>query len=321
LCRPSCQTLGVMRVLITGSSGRVGRAIYVRLHCDHEVVGIDRSPSSTANIVGNLADIALLRGALRGVDAVVHTAALHAPHVGIVHDSEFESVNVQATHTFANLAAEARVSRFVFTSTTALYGTASTPRHTAGWVDEDLEPQPESVYHRTKLGAETLLEAMSREGKLAVTVLRMSRCFPEPAPIMAAYRLHRGVDARDIADAHALALQTTQPGFRRFVVSGATPFKAEDAHDLLRDAPLVLKHRAPELVEAFARRRWSLPKSIDRVYSPALAMQELGWRPRYGFTEVLKMLDEESSEVLPPRHSRSTQERSSPTGMLGRGGE
>jgi hypothetical protein len=29
-------------------------------------------------------------------------------------------------------------------------------------------------------------------------------------------------------------------------------------------------------------------------------MKELGWRPRFGFEEVLKMLDERSSEVLPP---------------------
>jgi nucleoside-diphosphate-sugar epimerase len=199
-------------------------------------------------------------------------------------------------------AAEAAgVRRFVFTSTTALYGAASKPRNSAGWVDEDLEPRPESVYHRTKIAAEALLEEASRRGKLAVTVLRISRCFPEPAPVMAAYRLHRGVDARDVADAHVLALAAPLQGFRRFVVSGATPFKVEDVRDLLRDAPSVLARRAPELVEAFAHRGWLLPESIDRVYSPERAMQELGWKAKYGFTEVLKMLDEESSEVLPPR--------------------
>ena len=68
--------------------------------------------------------------------------------------------------------------------------------------------------------------------------------------------------------------------------------------DLLRDAPSVLRRRAPELVEAFGRRGWSLPVSIDRVYSPERAMQELGWRPRYGFVEVLKMLDEDRPRSL-----------------------
>lgn len=291
-----------MRVLVTGSSGRVGRAIYVRLCREHEVVGLDRSPSSTADIVGSIADTALLERALRGADAVLHTAALHAPHVGIVPDAQFERVNVQATHDLAKLAVQAGVRRFIFTSTTALYGRAATPGPKAGWVDEALAPQPETVYHRTKLAAEALLEVLSRETAFAVTALRMSRCFPEPAPVMAVYRLHRGIDARDVADAHALALESASGGFRRFVISGATPFLPEDVEELTGHAPAVLERRAPELVEIFARRGWLLPKAIDRVYSPMLAIRELGWRPRHDFREVLRMLDEGSSEVLPPRN-------------------
>jgi len=291
-----------MKILVTGASGRVGRAIFARLCREHEVVGLDQSPSSTADIIGNVADAALLQRALRGVDAVVHTAALHAPHVGIVPDAEFERVNVQATQDLASLAVQAGVRRFVFTSTTALYGKAATPGLKAGWADETLEPQPETIYHRTKLAAEALLEVISRQAALAVTVLRMSRCFPEPAPIMAVYRLHRGVDARDVADAHALALESASTSFRRFVISGFTPFRTEDVHELVSNAPAVLQRRAPEIVEAFDRRGWSLPQAIDRVYSPALAMRDLGWRPSHDFREVLRMLDAGSPTVLPPRN-------------------
>jgi UDP-glucose 4-epimerase len=274
----------------------------VRLCREHEVVGLDQSPSSTADIVGSIADTALLERAVLGVDAVVHTAAYHAPHVGIISEMQFERVNVQATHDLARLAVQAGVRQFVFTSTTALYGKAATPGPKAGWVDEALQPQPRTIYHRTKLAAEALLEVISREATLAVTVLRMSRCLPEPAPIMAVYRLHRGVDARDVADAHALALESASGGFRKFVISGATPFRTEDVEELAGNAPAVLKRSAPELVEAFDRRGWSLPEAIDRVYSPALAMKELGWRPRHDFREVLRMLDDGSSEVLPPRN-------------------
>lgn len=290
-----------MRILVTGSSGRIGRAIHARLRIEHEVIGLDRSASCTAELVGDLGDEALLRRAVRGVDAVVHTAALHAPHVGHLSDEEFERTNAHATSALAALAADAGASRMVFTSTTALYGAASTPPTAAGWVDESLLPRPLTIYHRTKLAAEALLEQAALEGKLAVTVLRMSRCFPEPAPLMAAYRLHRGVDGRDVADAHALALAFPGPGFRKYVISGATPFRSEDLHSLLVDAPTVLERRAPDLVEAFARRGWSLPASIDRVYSPALAMEHLGWKPRHGFEEVLRELDRGSGEVLAAR--------------------
>ena len=294
----------VMRVLVTGSSGRIGRAICECLSAEHEVVGLDRLPSATTNLVGDITEPDVLMRALRGVDAVVHVAALHAPNVGTVADGEFDRVNVHATRRLAELAAEAGVRQFVFTSTTALYGAASRPdRAAAAWIDEALEPRPQTVYHRSKLAAEALLQALAEQGALAVAVLRMSRCFPEPAPLMASYRLHRGVDARDVARAHALALQMPRPGFRRFVVSAATPFKPEDTHELMRDAPSVLQRRAPELVEAFARRGWRLPATIDRVASSALAMNDLGWWPRHGFDEVLKMLDQHSPEVLPPRHA------------------
>jgi len=111
-----------------------------------------------------------------------------------------------------------------------------------------------------------------------------------------------------VAEAHALALLQTPPGLRRFVVSGATPFGPDDLRDLLHDAPTVLARRAPELVEAFVRRGWPLPTSIDRVYASARAMQQLGWQPRFGFDEVLKMLDDESSEVLPPQQRWSAAE-------------
>ena len=74
----------------------------------------------------------------------------------------------------------------------------------------------------------------------------------------------------------------------------------DDVHLLRHDAPAVLRRRAPELVEAFARRGWPLPAGIDRVCDPARAIAALGWRPRHGFAELLAMFDAGSSEVLPP---------------------
>ena len=88
------------------------------------------------------------------------------------------------------------------------------------------------------------------------------------------------------------------PGVRMFVVSGATPFEPADCPALASDAAGVLRRRAPALVEAFERRRWALPETIDRVYSPR-ALCALGWRPRHGFAEVLRQLDDASPQVLP----------------------
>lgn len=291
-----------MRIVLTGSSGRIGRAVHRRLVPAHEVIGIDRSPASATRLVGDLLERDLLARACEGADAVVHAAALHAPHVGVVPDAEFWRVNVDATRTVLEAALAAGVPRLVFTSTTALYGRAITPGQCT-WVDESTPPAPRTVYHETKLAAEALLQEAAARTGIVVRVLRMSRCFPEAAPLMAAYRLHRGVDARDVADAHARALTNggpTDTPYQCVVVSGATPFRREDSGALAVDAPAVLAARAPGLVAAFAARGWALPAVVDRVYDASHARAVLGWAPRYGWAEVLAEYDRESPEVLPP---------------------
>ena len=111
-----------MRILVTGSAGRVGRAIYIKLMRTHDVVGIDKTPCSTADYIGDIRDSALIDGVLENIDVIVHTAALHAPHVGLVPDLEFQSINVDATEKLALAGVKAGVKHFIFTSTTALYG-------------------------------------------------------------------------------------------------------------------------------------------------------------------------------------------------------
>nr|WP_246765190.1 NAD(P)-dependent oxidoreductase [Aminobacter sp. SR38] len=286
-----------MRIVITGSSGRVGRAIFSALASDHDVVGIDRSPFSTTHLVGDFANERLLRSAFEGADAVVHAAALHAPHVGLVPDEEFHRINVEGTRLVAKVALASAVKRLVFTSTTALYGHAVAPG-SCTWIDENTPPKPKSIYHRTKLEAERVLEDMACPN-LDVRVLRMSRSFPEPGDVMASYRLHRGVDVRDVADAHVLALRNEGAHFQRYVISGATPFVRQDCNALAHDAASVISLRAPSLAAEFGRRRWILPQSIDRVYCSVEAIGRLAWVPRFGFEELLAQMDRRSLEVLP----------------------
>lgn len=288
-----------MRVLVTGSGGRVGRAIHIRLMRQHDVVGLDRTPCSTAALVGDIRDRNLLTAALDQVSAVVHVAAVHAPHVGRVPDDEFLDINVRATRMLAELAAQRGVKQFVFTSTTALYGYASTPVDRAGWIDESVSPKPKTIYHRSKIAAEAALAEISARHDLPVTVLQMSRCFPERADLMAVYRLTRGIDFRDVADAHACAIEKRLSGFNRFIVSGATPFKEADCKQLYRDAPPLFESKVPGLVRSFQERGWSLPQSLDRVYSSAAAQENLDWTPTRSWQSVLELLDGEIAEVLP----------------------
>lgn len=287
-----------MRVVLTGSSGRIGRAIFGELAPDHDVIGIDRKVFSTTRIVGDFTDPEILKPALEGADAVIHTAGPHAPHVDVLPDAEFERVNIEGTAALFELGRAAGVKRFIYTSTTALYGRAVEPGKCT-WIDEDTEPRPRTVYHRTNLAAEKLLEE-GASSTLPVRVLRMSRCFPEPAPLMATYRLHRGIDARDVASGHVRALTNEGESFERFVLSDVTAFSRDDCDALARDAEAVIRDRVPGLAAEFDARGWQLPRSIDRIYSSSRAQSALSWRPRWHWDEVFAQLDRRSIEVLPP---------------------
>ncbi|WP_461535122.1 NAD-dependent epimerase/dehydratase family protein [Spongorhabdus nitratireducens] len=292
-----------MKILVTGSAGRIGRAIYIKLMQSHDVSGLDRMPCSTADYIGDIRDASLVSKAVEGVDVIIHTAALHAPHVGLVSDDEFENINIRATESLALQGIQAGIRHFVFTSTTALYGYASTSKGiaegVASWIDEQVTPQPKSVYHTSKIAAEHRLEQLAAEFNLPVTVLQISRCFPEPADLMSVYRLTRGIDARDVASAHQCAVEKRLEGFRRFIISGRTPFNKLCCRQLYQQADRVIKEYAPELAAAFKQRGWNLPQQLDRVYDSTAAQHSLNWRPVHGFSCVLDMLDNEIAEVLP----------------------
>ncbi len=116
---------------------------------------------------------------------------------------------------------------------------------------------------------------------------------------MAIHRLSRGIDVRDVANAHLLAISKRLSGFRRFIVSAATPFGPENCTQLYNDASVLIREYVPALAAEFDKRGWQLPTTLDRVYDSGLAQKDLVWTPRFGFGSVLEMLDLGISEVLP----------------------
>lgn len=288
------------RVLVTGSSGRVGSAVCRELIAQGmQVRGIDRVAGTYTHICAELDHRPTLDVALAGIDGVIHCAALHAPHVGIDADAEFERINVQATALLAERAYETGIRRFVFTSTTALYGHAAEHPEQTNWIDLDTPPEPATIYHRSKWEAEQWLRTFTEKHPLQLSILRMSRCFPEPVDQMAVYRLHRGIDVRDVASAHVLALRQDL-GPRTWLVSATPVFARADLPRLHAEADALIRLRAPGLAAVFDHQGWSLPKHIDRVYDPAEIARELGWRAQFGWPEVLRQWQRGATTVLPP---------------------
>ena len=295
-----------MRILVTGSAGHLGEALMRTLPAHgHDVLGLDVLESPHTDFVGSVADRELVARAVDGVDAIVHAATLHKPHVGSHTRQEFIDTNVTGTLALLEEAVAAGVGRFVFTSTTSAFGRALTPAggEPAAWIDEDVVPVPRNVYGVTKTAAEALCELVHREHGLPCIILRTSRFFPEAddrEDVRAAYAdanakvnelLYRRVDLEDAADAHLLALERAPAlGFGRYIVSATTPFTREDLPRLRADAPSVVRERFPGYEALYAQLGWRMFPTLDRVYDNARARRDLGWAPRWDFARALERL-------------------------------
>jgi UDP-glucose 4-epimerase len=303
-----------VRVLVTGSSGWLGQTLVPRLRRDgHVVVGLDPLPATTTDVVGSIVDRALVRATIRerGIDAIVHAAARHKPHIETHDNSEFVAVNVQGT---LNLLEEAvapgsKVDRFVFTSTTSLMisqairdGRAGGARK-AAWIDETLAPlQPRNIYGVTKLSAEELCRLFHQLHNLPIVMLRTSRFFPEEDDTAHAIAqsdentkanefLFRRLTVEDAAESHVVALaKAPDIGFDTFIVSSMTPFSPKDCEQLIADAPAIVARYFPGYRDLYARRGWTIFDSIDRVYDARKAAEKLGFVCKTGFREILDSL-------------------------------
>ncbi|HYE27090.1 MAG TPA: NAD(P)-dependent oxidoreductase [Allosphingosinicella sp.] len=296
-----------MRILLTGSSGWLGRFLAPRLRgAGHEVVGLDVAPATDTEILGSVADRGLVDRVFEEhrIEAVIHAGALHKPDIARYPKQAFVDVNVAGTLNLLEAAAAAGCSRFVFTSTTSLMISEAIRAGKAGgatraaWLTEDFGPlEPRNVYGVTKRAAEQLCALVHREHGLPVVVLRTGRFFPEEddthrdltGPNAKANEfLNRRLTVEDCAEAHVAALvRAPAIGFGLYIVSAPPPFAEADAEALIEDAPAVIARHFPAAAELYARAGWRLPEHIDRVYDPARAEQELGFRCRTDFAAVL----------------------------------
>jgi nucleoside-diphosphate-sugar epimerase len=295
-----------MKLLVTGSVGHLGEALARTLAgLGHEVVGFDIRPSPFTTECASIVDRASVKRAMAGVDAVFHAAALHKPHVATHRRQDFVDVNMTGTLNLLEEAAAAGTTAFILTSTTSVFGDALTPPpgRPAAWIDEDVAPAPKNIYGVTKAAAEDLCALFHRNHGLPCVVLRTSRFFPVPdddRSVREAYAdenakinelLFRRVDIDDAVATHVRAWERAPAlGFRRYVVSATTPFRADDLAGLALDAPSVVRARVPEFEAEYRRRGWRMFPRIDRVYVNARARDELAWRPRHDFASAIERL-------------------------------
>ena len=87
-----------MRVLVTGSAGHLGEALMRTLqHASYEAVGLDVKSSPFTHHVSSITERAIIHDCMQEVEAVLHTATLHKPHVATHARQDFVDTNVSGT--------------------------------------------------------------------------------------------------------------------------------------------------------------------------------------------------------------------------------
>ena len=165
-----------MRVLVTGATGFVGRALCQDLgrrgwQVNAAVRNQARLPEGCQpRIVGDIGPNTNWTEALEGVDAVAHLAA----RVHFMREraedplASFRQTNVEGTLQLARAAARAGVGRFVFLSSVKALGDASP----GGPLTDASPPNPEDPYGVSKREAETGLSELAARSGMEVAILR-----------------------------------------------------------------------------------------------------------------------------------------------------
>ncbi len=281
------------KILVTGSSGKLGREIVKLLqHSGYTPLGIDLLTSETTHEIIDIRDQNEVEEITADVDGIIHTAALHGKQYEENYPREaFIKTNIDGTFNLLRAAVKNNCRKFIYTSTTSIYGTAMVNNQQAVWVDETLVPEPRDIYDITKLTCELLCKDYFEKEGLESTVLRVSRFLPEDMNTKLNHRLYRGLDEADGAMAHLLALEKVFNSFEIYNISNDTSFQPEDLEALYHNPKTVIQKYYPEAAAIYQKNNWQLLERIDRVYVIEKAKQELNYRPKNNFKDLLEALN------------------------------
>ena len=162
-------------ILLTGSSGYIGRALAPRLKAKGwKVIGLDRRPAPAAAldgfIHGDLREPSCLERIPAGIDAVFHLAA--AKDDWGLSDEEYFDDNVNATRKLLAAGAARGVKNWLFFSSVAVLGPSAVP------LSEAAPLAPQGAYGESKSEGEKLFHGLAaNHPSMRVTIVRPSVVF------------------------------------------------------------------------------------------------------------------------------------------------
>jgi nucleoside-diphosphate-sugar epimerase len=241
------------RVVVTGGSGKLGRAVVAHLaEQGWDVVNLDRVPPPVSQpmfVRVDLTNYGEVASALSGVDdrypsvdAVVHLAAIPAP--GLASNAATFHNNMLATYNVFSAARAVGVTNIVWASSETVLGLPFDTPPPYVPVDEEYPGRPESTYSLVKFLEEHMARQLCRwDPALKMVGLRFSNVM-EPADYAAfpsfdadaslrKWNLWGYIDARDGAQAVRKALEYEARGCEVFVIANADTVMSRPNGELL----------------------------------------------------------------------------------------
>jgi nucleoside-diphosphate-sugar epimerase len=243
------------RVAVTGSSGKLGRAV-VRHLAEHgwDVVALDRAPSPNAEVTSSvveLTDFGQATDAMTaiddrydGIDALVHLAAIPAP--GLRANAATFANNMIASYNVYTAALRAGVRKIVWASSETVLGLPFDEPPPYVPVDEDYPPRPNSTYSLVKTLEEELARQLCRwYPDLSMIGLRFSNvmnpedyaAFPsfDADARLRKWNLWAYIDGRDGGQAIRRALELRSTGADVFIIANADTVMSRPNAELLEE--------------------------------------------------------------------------------------
>jgi nucleoside-diphosphate-sugar epimerase len=236
------------RVVVTGGSGKAGRAV-VRDLVEHgyEVLNVDLAPpkeSLAAFLKADLTDLGQSYEALRGAEAVVHLAAIPAP--GLSTDEVTFRTNTMSTYNIFSAAVALGLERVVWASSETTLGLPFDRRPPLyAPIDEQHPLYPESSYALSKVVGEEMARQFNAWSSLPFVALRFSNIM-EPQDYerfpsfskdarLRKWNLWSYVDARDVAQSCRLGLETSLKGAESFIIAAADTVMTRPNRELMAE--------------------------------------------------------------------------------------
>jgi nucleoside-diphosphate-sugar epimerase len=245
----------MVRVVVTGGSGKVGRAcVEDLLKHGYEVVNVDTTPPAVERcpfVRADLTDFGQALEALsevddrlRDIDALVHLAAIPAP--GKEPNAVIFKVNTLSTYNVFEAARRLGIRNIVWASSETVLGLPFNSPPPYAPVDEDYAGRPETAYSLSKLLGEEMAKQFCRwDPELKIIGLRFSNVM-EPSEYarfpsfdadarVRKWNLWGYIDARDAAQAIRLSLEAPIKGAEVFIIANADTVMSRPNAELMAE--------------------------------------------------------------------------------------